>query len=274
MKDAYVTAAVPAGGTDMFFVDAEGNQIMIDDPEHPGQQIPLTADYFKDAKDELAKLRENYTKEPDPQKKQELNEQIKQLENETYSAMETLRQEGKLTEAYRYYNGGVLFSNHGDNNDGSNITAKNISISKGWATEKVRLLNTKQPWDEEDHSTLQDNIDHMITMMQTTKWSFYANDVVPDADEGDKDYFKGTFQELLAKMNLTLGNDQRDTGTLYNSYAITSLSRDNDRQSVSGVDLNDEATSMMIFQKSYSAACQLITTLDSMLDKLINGTIR
>lgn len=274
MKDAYVTAAVPAGGTDMFFVDAEGNQIMIDDPEHPGQQIPLTADYFKDAKDELAKLRENYTKEPDPQKKQELNEQIKQLENETYSAMETLRQEGKLTEAYRYYNGGVLFSNHGDNNDGSNITAKNISISKGWATEKVRLLNTKQPWDEEDHSTLQDNIDHMITMMQTTKWSFYANDVVPDADEGDKDYFKGTFQELLAKMNLTLANDQRDTGTLYNSYAITSLSRDNDRQSVSGVDLNDEATSMMIFQKSYSAACQLITTLDSMLDKLINGTIR
>lgn len=274
IKDAYVTAAVPAEGTDMFFVDAEGNQIMIDDPEHPGQQIPLTADYFKDAKDELAKLRENYTKEPDPQKKQELNEQIKQLENETYSAMETLRQEGKLTEAYRYYNGGVLFSNHGDNNDGSNITAKNISISKGWATEKVRLLNTKQPWDEEDHSTLQDNIDHMITMMQTTKWSFYANDVVPDADEGDKDYFKGTFQELLAKMNLTLGNDQRDTGTLYNSYAITSLSRDNDRQSVSGVDLNDEATSMMIFQKSYSAACQLITTLDSMLDKLINGTIR
>ena len=111
-------------------------------------------------------------------------------------------------------------------------------------------------------------------MMQTTKWSFYANDVVPDADEGDKDYFKGTFQELLAKMNLTLANDQRDTGTLYNSYAITSLSRDNDRQSVSGVDLNDEATSMMIFQKSYSAACQLITTLDSMLDKLINGTIR
>jgi len=274
MKDAYVTAPDPAGGTTEVFVDANGQPIQIDDPNNPGTKITLTKDYFDKAKAELEKLKADYDAEPDPQKKQELNEQIKQLENETYSAMETLRQEGKLTEAYRYYNGGVLFSNHGDNNDGSNITAKNISISKGWATEKVRLLNTKQPWDEEDHSTLQDNIDHMITMMQTTKWSFYANDVVPDADEGDKDYFKGTFQELLAKMNLTLGNDQRDTGTLYNSYAITSLSRDNDRQSVSGVDLNDEATSMMIFQKSYSAACQLITTLDSMLDKLINGTIR
>ena len=49
---------------------------------------------------------------------------------------------------------------------------------------------------------------------------------------------------------------------------------ENSRQSVSGVDLNDEATNMMVFQKSYAAACQLMTTLDSMLDKLINDTIR
>ena len=31
---------------------------------------------------------------------------------------------------------------------------------------------------------------------------------------------------------------------------------------------------MMTFQKSYSAACQLMTTLDSMLERLINGTLR
>ena len=273
MKDAYVTAPDPAGGTTEVFVDANGNPIQIDDPKNPGTKITLTKDYFDKAKAELEKLKADYDAEKDPQEKQKLNEQIKQLENDTYSAMEVMRQQGKLTEAYRYYNGGVLFSNHGDSNDGSNITAKNISISKNWAIGNVRLLNTKQPWDEEDHSTLQDNIDHMITMMQTTKWSFYANDVVPDAEDGDKDYFKGTFQELLAKMNLTLATDQEITGDRYSGYALTSLSRDNDRQSVSGVDLNDEATSMMIFQKSYAAACQLMTTLDSMLDKLINGTI-
>ena len=39
------------------------------------------------------------------------------------------------------------------------------------------------------------------------------------------------------------------------------------------MDLNEEATSMMQFSKSYAAACKLLTTLDSMLDKLINGTI-
>ena len=75
-------------------------------------------------------------------------------------------------------------------------------------------------------------------------------------------------------MNIILAVDQEATGKLYSTYSVKSLKLENSRQSVSGVDLNDEATNMMMFQKSYSAACQLMTTLDSMLDKLINGTIR
>ena len=59
---------------------------------------------------------------------------------------------------------------------------------------------------------------------------------------------------------------------MYEAYTLTSLDLDNQRSSVSGVDLNEEATSMMQFSKSYSAACRLLTTIDSMLDKLINGT--
>ncbi len=42
--------------------------------------------------------------------------------------------------------------------------------------------------------------------------------------------------------------------------------------SVSSVDLNDEAMNLMQYSKSYNAACRLMTTLDTMLDKLINGT--
>ena len=78
---------------------------------------------------------------------------------------------------------------------------------------------------------------------------------------------------MLTNFNSILAADQNTTQTNYNSYSTKALARDNDRSSVSGVDLNEEATSMMQFQKSYSAACQLLTTLDSMLDKLINGTI-
>ena len=46
------------------------------------------------------------------------------------------------------------------------------------------------------------------------------------------------------------------------------------RQSVSGVSLDEEMTNMLKFQKSYNAAARVTTTLDSMLDKLINETGR
>ena len=167
--------------------------------------------------------------------------------------------------------GGVLFSNKGDNDDPTGITAANISIAKKWSTGEVRILNTRVN-DGLDHSTDSDNIRHMITLMET-KIDYMPKDIVPDA-ESDTKYFNGTFQAMLSNFNHLLATDQRDSTIQYNSFSTKALSLDNDRSSVSGVDLNEEATNMMQYQKSYSAACQLLTTLDSMLDKLINGTIR
>ena len=201
-----------------------------------------------------------------------------------YEKLEVLRQEGQLNSEYAYYNGGVLFSSNGDTNDPTGITAKNITIAKGWSTGEVRVLNSKKPdtlvpSDPDNpnsdkvlsHTTADDNIAHMINLMGS-KLDYMPKEGAEDA-AGDKRYFNGTFQERFADMNVILSVDQQTTTTLYNSYSIKSLSLENDRQSVSGVDLNDEATNMMMFQKSYAAACQLMTTLDSMLDKLINGTL-
>ncbi|MEL7633395.1 MULTISPECIES: flagellar hook-associated protein FlgK [Sporomusa] len=44
------------------------------------------------------------------------------------------------------------------------------------------------------------------------------------------------------------------------------------RQSVSGVNMDEEISDMIRFQKGYSAAARVLTTMDEMLDKLINGT--
>ena len=52
----------------------------------------------------------------------------------------------------------------------------------------------------------------------------------------------------------------------------SAVSLDMQRDSMASVDLNDEAMNLMQYSKSYNAACRLMTTLDSMLDKLINGT--
>ena len=178
----------------------------------------------------------------------------------------------KLPDHEGVEHGGVLFSNSGDNDDDTGITAGNISIAKSWSTGEVRIRCFGESDDGLSHTTDNANVDHMITLMGE-KLVYKPTDVVEDAFNQTK-YFEGTFQEMLNNTNHVLASDQQISTTQYNNYTTKALSWDNKRQSVSGVDLNEEATSMMMFQKSYSAACQLMTTLDSMLDKLINGTIR
>ncbi|MNC75160.1 Flagellar hook-associated protein 1 [compost metagenome] len=47
---------------------------------------------------------------------------------------------------------------------------------------------------------------------------------------------------------------------------------DAQRQSVSGVSLDEELSNMMKFQHAYSSAARFMTTYDQLLDKLINST--
>ena len=91
-----------------------------------------------------------------------------------------------------------------------------------------------------------------------------------DAEGAD---FNGTFEEMLLHIESTLGEDQMSTGVILNNYSITYNEIYTDRDSVSGVDLNDEATNLMVYQKAYTAACRLMTVLEEALDSLINGTV-
>ncbi|MDT8903896.1 flagellar hook-associated protein FlgK [Anaeroselena agilis] len=47
---------------------------------------------------------------------------------------------------------------------------------------------------------------------------------------------------------------------------------ENWRQATAGVNIDEEMTNMIRFQKGYNAAARILTSLDEMLDKLINGT--
>ena len=196
---------------------------------------------------------------------------------EMMACKQAIQDNGVKDPLYEFYDGGVLFSNRGDNNDPNNITAANISIAIDWAEGPVRILNTKQAdyYDKDGnvvkHSSLADNITHMLNQFDA-KLEYFAKDVQPDA-EVEKAMFHGAFEEVFTSLSGTLGLDAYSTSGRVDSYELLTLNLENDRQSVSGVDLNEEATSMMQFSKSYSAACKLLTTLDSMLDKLINGTI-
>lgn len=173
---------------------------------------------------------------------------------------------------------GVLFSNNGDGDDPTGITASNISISFGWSHETVHIIQTRDP-DKNDQSTANDNIVHLIAQMQA-EHDYAPGDIQgtnhnprpQNAAANGEAFYSGSFQGMLTYINNMLGADQKTTAQVLDNYYSSAVDLDMSRESVSGVDLNDEAMNMMQFQKSYSASCRLLTTIDELLDKLINGT--
>lgn len=176
---------------------------------------------------------------------------------------------------YSHYNGGPLFSNNGNTNDTDGITAANISIANAWSTGEVRVLCNRGPVDPaRPESTNNSNLDHILYLIQESYQDYRPGDIPQGADAVSKDtaFFTGTFQGMLTEISSTLANDTRVVTNRLQNHVSAANDLYMDRDSVSGVDLNDEAMAMMQYNKAYSASCRLLTTLDEMLDKLINGT--
>lgn len=168
--------------------------------------------------------------------------------------------------------GGNLFSNRGDNNDGTGITAANISIAHDWSNGPMIVRSYLKPEAMDDvASTDSSNITHIITLFDT-KMDYLPSEFTNDPAGGGEAMFHGTFTEMWNKIGTTLGDDMKFTNTMAEVYNKSAVELDMQRASASSVDLNDEAMNLMQYSKSYNAACRLMTTLDSMLDKLINGT--
>ena len=169
--------------------------------------------------------------------------------------------------------GGVLFSNDstGDNTDG--ITAANISIAHSWSTGAKKLQCSADP---NAASGATDNLAHILAELTSKDHKFFTGAVTdpnfkPETPTGEQ-IFTGSLQDMFLNIESVLGNDISSSTVVLTSYATTADGLYTDRDSVSGVDLNEEAANMMQYQKAYSAACRLMTTLDEALDKLINGT--
>ena len=182
---------------------------------------------------------------------------------------------GSVVSAGAVQMGGALFSNSSTGDDIDGISAANISISKSWSSGAVRIQNSMVQDPASSvigtvGSSDNSNILHIITLIDGSQ-AYNPREVAGDADSNDT-FFEGSFQQMLTNVQATLAKDVKSTTTLLDNYSAAATELDTGRDSVSGVDLNDEAMSLMQYQKSYAAACRLMTTLDEVLDKLINGT--
>lgn len=81
--------------------------------------------------------------------------------------------------------------------------------------------------------------------------------------ESLEDYYR----TLVTTMGNTIGQARERSETL----DLVKASVDNQRQSVSGVNLDEELANMLQFQRSFSAAARVMTTMDEMLNQIVNG---
>ena len=161
---------------------------------------------------------------------------------------------------------GNLFSMGSNTNEASNITAANISVSKKWANNEVQIQTTDDPNAASgDTSRLAE-----FLALFDKKLKFNPGAINPGAEGAP---YEGTFEDMLLNIESTLAKDQMSTDAVLNNYVIAANDAYVSREGVTGVDLNDEATSLITYQKAYTAACRLLTTLEEALDSLINATM-
>lgn len=161
---------------------------------------------------------------------------------------------------------GNLFSTGSNTDDATGITAANISVSHGWANGTISIQATD---DANAASGDTSNLAKFLALFDQ-KQDFDPSHIQADA-AGDT--YHGTFEDMLLRIQSTLAQDQTSTDALLNNYTVTADDISVDREGVMGVDLNDEATSLMTYQKAYTAACRLMNVLEEALDSLINGTV-
>ena len=78
----------------------------------------------------------------------------------------------------------------------------------------------------------------------------------------------GAYRAFVAKV----GADSREATRQESNAQVLTDSVENRRQSVSGVSLDEEMSNLVRFQRAYQASSRAMSTLDEMLDVLINRT--
>ena len=158
---------------------------------------------------------------------------------------------------------GALFVTNDNTTD---ITAGNICISQEWAEGTVKMLSTTDPNAPTDDRS---NLAQFLNLFNRKDIEFDPKDIVGDAEGA---VYEGSFEGMLLRIESTLAQDQMAATTTLNNYAITLDNVYTDRDSVTGVDLNDEATNLMVYQKAYTAACRVLTALEQAIDSLLAAT--
>jgi flagellar hook-associated protein 1 len=82
---------------------------------------------------------------------------------------------------------------------------------------------------------------------------------------------KGTIDDYFGSIVGQLGVQSQEATRQLNNQNSLVTQVDGNRQSVSGVSLDEEMSNMIMFQHAYNSAARFMTTIDQILDKVINS---
>ncbi|MDF2567471.1 MAG: flagellar hook-associated protein FlgK [Oscillospiraceae bacterium] len=135
-----------------------------------------------------------------------------------------------------------------------NITASSISLSQDWLKDAQFITKTTDTTGT--GSGKNDNLLRMINLMNTKQ------NITP--------YFTGTFEEHIVSIMGDMAVEVDYTQDMKESSETVLNTIHNQRESISGVSLDEEGVNMIKYQKSYNAAARIMTVMDEMMDILIN----
>ena len=143
--------------------------------------------------------------------------------------------------------------------------ANGMSLNTAIEADSTLIAASSQPTDDGAGNPLAvGNNDIALQIAQLLE----ANNVVDTDNDGVGDY--GTFHEYLHSLYSEVGNEG-STATYEldaNGSMLTYL--ENKRDSISGVSLDEEAATLMQFEKSYQAIAQFMGTVSDLTDVLMN----
>ncbi len=155
--------------------------------------------------------------------------------------------------------------------DGGPITASNIQINPliGQDARKIAASTNTYEIKNPDNTTTEkvmkgnNQLALWIGQLRSTSITFDSNSTTVQGI--------GTFDEYFRSMIGRLGvKGQEATRQLENQKVLVEQV-DGRRQSVSGVSLDEEMANLIKFQHAYNASARMVTTIDQVLDKIING---
>lgn len=142
------------------------------------------------------------------------------------------------------------------------FSASNIKLADGWSNGSYTITISTEIVNGAIGSSATDNLLNMINALKDPT-QFEIDGVT---------FFNGSFYDCFASIENTLAIDTKSAETMLQNQISVLNQTATSRDSVSGVQLDEEGMDLMHYNQSYTAAARLMTTLDEALDTLINKT--